>query len=370
MYSFSGKERDEESGYSYFGARYYDSDISIWLSVDPYASSYPSLTPYNYCANSPVTLRDPNGEFLWVPVLVGAIIGTVMGAYQGYLVADANGASGWAMFGYIMGGATIGAVAGAASGAAGGAVSGALTTAGIGGFVGGAVSGGVAGALGGLINGTGMAALSGQSFGNSLLAGMKGLGIGMATGMVMGGLMGGVEAINNGGRFLDGATVESTVLTPNKNISVVEQRGDYNCLPAGAEAIDKSFGGSLTQEEIRNFKGLGGDPYHDALKAQEGWQIYCEETGHIYGEAVPGVNSPSDILSKMQDNWRVAINTKTPEGGHTVIMQRIELQTIIKVNGNVSQQNLYYIMNPANGGSIAPITEYTIINSYKIFYIK
>ncbi|NCP85663.1 MAG: hypothetical protein GW823_12435, partial [Bacteroidetes bacterium] len=30
-YTFSGKEKDSETGYSYFGARYYDSDISVWL---------------------------------------------------------------------------------------------------------------------------------------------------------------------------------------------------------------------------------------------------------------------------------------------------------------------------------------------------
>ncbi len=36
-YTFSGKEKDSETGYSYFGARYYDSDLSVWLSVDPLA---------------------------------------------------------------------------------------------------------------------------------------------------------------------------------------------------------------------------------------------------------------------------------------------------------------------------------------------
>jgi RHS repeat-associated protein len=60
-YSFSAKEKDEESGYGYFGARYYDSDLSIWLSVDPLANKYPSLSPYNYCANNPIMLVDPNG---------------------------------------------------------------------------------------------------------------------------------------------------------------------------------------------------------------------------------------------------------------------------------------------------------------------
>lgn len=43
-------------------ARYYHSDLSIWLSVDPMADKYPSLSPYTYCANNPVRLVDPNGE--------------------------------------------------------------------------------------------------------------------------------------------------------------------------------------------------------------------------------------------------------------------------------------------------------------------
>ena len=61
-FTFSAKERDPETGLSYFGSRYYSSNLSIWLSVDPMAHKYPSLSPYVYCANNPVKLVDPNGE--------------------------------------------------------------------------------------------------------------------------------------------------------------------------------------------------------------------------------------------------------------------------------------------------------------------
>ena len=61
-YTFSAKERDFETGLSYFGSRYYSSDLSIWLSVDPMSDKYPSLSPYVYCADNPVKLVDPNGE--------------------------------------------------------------------------------------------------------------------------------------------------------------------------------------------------------------------------------------------------------------------------------------------------------------------
>ena len=61
-YTFSAKEKDTETGLSYFGSRYYSSDLSVWLSVDPMAGKYPSLSPYTYCADNPVKLVDPNGE--------------------------------------------------------------------------------------------------------------------------------------------------------------------------------------------------------------------------------------------------------------------------------------------------------------------
>ncbi len=61
-YTFSGKERDAESGLNYFGARYYNSDLSIWISVDPMVDKYPNLSPYTYCANNPVRIVDPDGR--------------------------------------------------------------------------------------------------------------------------------------------------------------------------------------------------------------------------------------------------------------------------------------------------------------------
>jgi RHS repeat-associated protein len=66
-FTFSAKERDSETGLSYFGSRYYSSDLSIWLSVDPMSDKYASLSPYIYCANNPVKLVDPNGEEVWIP---------------------------------------------------------------------------------------------------------------------------------------------------------------------------------------------------------------------------------------------------------------------------------------------------------------
>ena len=67
--NFTGKERDEETGYGYFGARYMDHELmTMWLSVDPMADKYPSVSPYAYCAWNPVKLVDPDGREV---ILVG-----------------------------------------------------------------------------------------------------------------------------------------------------------------------------------------------------------------------------------------------------------------------------------------------------------
>ena len=73
-HTFSAKEKDSETGFSYFGSRYYSSDLSIWLSIDPMSDKYPSTSPYAYCRNNPVILYDPNGMFDdWVMDKYGVI---------------------------------------------------------------------------------------------------------------------------------------------------------------------------------------------------------------------------------------------------------------------------------------------------------
>ncbi|KFF09179.1 SpvB/TcaC N-terminal domain-containing protein [Chryseobacterium luteum] len=61
-YKFNGKELDAETGYYYYGARYYNPRVSLWLNVDPLAEKYPSLSPYIYVANNPINAIDPDGR--------------------------------------------------------------------------------------------------------------------------------------------------------------------------------------------------------------------------------------------------------------------------------------------------------------------
>jgi len=98
-YTFSGKEKDSETGYSYFGARYYSSEESIWLSVVPIAigtlaDKYPSMSAYMYVAGNPVMLVDPDGMaprspfkiFKGNPVMMKALYDAAQsGIYQRYI---------------------------------------------------------------------------------------------------------------------------------------------------------------------------------------------------------------------------------------------------------------------------------------------
>ena len=64
-YKFNGKELDEETGLYYYGARYMDPKISMWLGVDPLTEKYISVSGYVYCIGNPIRFVDPNGCWHW-----------------------------------------------------------------------------------------------------------------------------------------------------------------------------------------------------------------------------------------------------------------------------------------------------------------
>ncbi len=80
-YKFTGKEQDPETGYDYFGARYYDSWRGQWLSVDPMTSVYPGWSPYAYGFDNPIRFVDIGGmgvddaySSIWIPAELAADI--------------------------------------------------------------------------------------------------------------------------------------------------------------------------------------------------------------------------------------------------------------------------------------------------------
>ena len=105
-YLFNAKEFDEETGMYYYGARYYEPRLAIWISVDPISNFDPTndenyidgehnlgvynnfnLNPYGYCYLNPVKLVDPNGKQVdavdFVPVW-----GSCRDIYRGFRDGD------------------------------------------------------------------------------------------------------------------------------------------------------------------------------------------------------------------------------------------------------------------------------------------
>eukprot|EP00828_Plagiopyla_frontata_P012883 TRINITY_DN1745_c0_g1_i3.p1 TRINITY_DN1745_c0_g1~~TRINITY_DN1745_c0_g1_i3.p1 ORF type:complete len:327 (+),score=9.63 TRINITY_DN1745_c0_g1_i3:156-1136(+) len=63
-YKYVGKERDDETGLYYYGARYYAGWIGRFISVDPLQHSEKNIKngPYVYVKNNPIIYVDPDGE--------------------------------------------------------------------------------------------------------------------------------------------------------------------------------------------------------------------------------------------------------------------------------------------------------------------
>lgn len=60
-YRYTGKERDEENGLYYHGARYYACWLGRWTAADP-AGLKAGMNAFAYVKNNPIMLFDPNGQ--------------------------------------------------------------------------------------------------------------------------------------------------------------------------------------------------------------------------------------------------------------------------------------------------------------------
>jgi len=106
---FTGKERDQETGLDYFGARYYSAAQGRWSSPDefkggfddldgkpafspgplPYAdiSDPQTLNKYIYVRNNPLRYTDPNGHCFWDLCVAETVLTVAVGTavvYYGY----------------------------------------------------------------------------------------------------------------------------------------------------------------------------------------------------------------------------------------------------------------------------------------------
>lgn len=171
--------------------RVYDPLLGMFLSPDPYVQAPGNWLNYNrygYCYGNPLSYTDPDGEFFFAAIFIGAIMNAAIQGFTGNLhggVGDFFKAAG------------IGALSGAAGAGAGSIL-------GTAGFVSGAINGTLGGFAGGMVSGAGNAWMDGASFGQGLKTGLIGGTIGGANGLLVGGLVSGITAVRHGGNFWSG----------------------------------------------------------------------------------------------------------------------------------------------------------------------
>lgn len=153
---YTGHEHLRPFGLVNMNGRLYDPALGRVLSPDNYVQD-PFFTQnynrYSYAYNNPLIYNDPDGQWL------NFVIGAALGGFSGWRIGKAQGATGWGMAGYILGGAAIGTVtAGLGSSIVASFGFAAQSGASVGGAI---LAYGTAGAASGAVGGAGFAALAG-----------------------------------------------------------------------------------------------------------------------------------------------------------------------------------------------------------------
>ena len=110
---FTGHEQLDEFGLINMNNRLYDPIVGRMLAVDNFVQDAYNTQAYNrysYAFNNPLLYTDPSGEFVWAPIIIGAVAGT----YFGGTLANNNpnpfewNYSSGKTWGYMLGGAVVG----------------------------------------------------------------------------------------------------------------------------------------------------------------------------------------------------------------------------------------------------------------------
>ena len=209
---FTGHEHLQHHAVLHMNARLYDPITGRFLGPDPVmpdSGFSQAFNSYSYCLDNPLKYTDPDGEFIFttatiVGICVGTAIGTGLGVYEGYKIAEQKDLEGSSKIWTIIGGGAIGGIAGGLSSFVGAYVGTAMATAEIGGFYAGAAIGGAYGATAGCINGFGMTVLETGSLSEGFNKGLYQATIGGLSGALLGGLLQGTVSAVKGDNFWNG----------------------------------------------------------------------------------------------------------------------------------------------------------------------
>lgn len=277
---------------------------------------------------------DQDGELVWfIPVIIGAVIG----GYSGYKIGKAHGATGWKMFGYIAGGATIG-------GLSGGAATGVSALGGTAWW---------AGAAAGAVGGTGFSGLATNWNGEAML---KGAAFGALSGFVGGGIG---SAIGGGWGAVAGGS-SSSGLNTALNGSNLEQIGismliggalSYGTYELTSYIAYKQANLSMNNHQVtyKQFKTMQADYQRS--------RFWRKEYGGILTKNGNVIRAPSQNRHSLRvDFTRGMVNAANNDGGaaasyHTHWARGGVDYYVNNVDDTVSKANALSIATTSNGPS-------------------
>lgn len=382
---YQGKELNKLTEQYDFHARMYDPALGLFLGADPQKQFN---SPYNAMGNNPVMMVDPDGEIAWfVPLIAGAVINTAMNYKKIDSFADgvkyatigaASGALGAGLAAGMSVGLATSSLGGSFASGFGTGFAGAFSSGGIStlntlgmtatsSFLSGAAIGGASGAGGGFVTGFGNSLVSGNNINSALNSGGNGALSGGISGGLYGGITGGIDAVREGRRFFDGATVQRTII--DRQLPYTPQQGDYNC---GAACAENLSGGTMQQGNVRNSVLPGSNPNLDPLNDISVMQEFQRSTGRSVN--VLGNRNPQNLFNEFSNGNDINISLRQAGTGigHSVNLNRATHKVINKVSGKVVNKYIFEVMNPlsSGGGQYKTIGNASIRNAFRIFSIR
>ena len=346
---FTGHEHLREFTLINMNARMYDTETGRMLAVDNYvldAHNSQDYNRYSYARNNPLKYSDPSGESVIAAIAIGAIVGAYIGG------SSANGTfnpTKWENNSRTWWGIGIGAVTGGFGGFA--FTSNSSSSSFVGGFGEGAAAGFSSGFVTGYVSGSG-------SQKDRL---MSGLSYGLTSAALQGtanGIVGALHAKNLGLRGWDGAEIETKEMGFSEGPNT-KQIGSTNCWGAGIECVDKSYGGSVQQGDIRWF--AGGDANYNFMedaRALSGYKL----NGGVYN--THSFEDMEKLADHMNNDGRIIVNKKiVGSQGHVLVVRKISANY---VNGSISSYTIR-TMDPYTG-SAGYISETMIRESLGIYF--
>ena len=324
---YCGHEHLPQFGLINMNARLYDPVLGRFLSPDPYVQN-PAMPQnfnrYSYCLNNPLCYVDKDGQFVFLPILAGALVGGMVNLTVKGLSGELNSIGDYfAAFG-------IGAVAGGVSVFTGGAVVG---------LAGGAFAGGgfLAGMLGGATIGATGTLL--ESAGNSLYFGdkfisAKNFAISVVASAAIGGTLSGISAVRQGQNFFNGSYV-NTPAAPAPKPGVLENSLKKPDVP-----------------ELNLTKPVSENPnISDIVRKVDEEIVDHEKIRRLADELGPYLRTPEvnerkiqEVIAVMEDgNYKLHFRIETHANLHTIFPQYSNKEMIRHMNVELLKPNNMHV---------------------------